>query len=213
LDFVDPESACHAAPLGQNSGMMAFLLGQCANAIRKTERVGKPCDNPSRINYLTYRLPNQALINAQTSIHLHRFGHAMWIWRSHPPARVESDLPARDVCGLDDGFESADINEAVSRRSEGRASRARVVVHSDGEECDFRAPCWRHQLRPAGTDSSPRSERASRRPLDGDFVRKDQKPRNLVGGVAWRIRAAIREDKMEVPGELSLDSQEGLAWP
>jgi hypothetical protein len=25
---------------------MAFLLGQCANAIRKTERVGKPCDNP-----------------------------------------------------------------------------------------------------------------------------------------------------------------------
>ena len=42
---------------------------------------------------------------------------------------------------------------------------------------------------------------------------KDQKPHcNLVGGGGLRIRAAIREDKMEVPGELSLDSQERLPW-
>src|ERR1700682_801651 len=106
------------------------------------------------------------------------------------------------------------VNEAVSRRSEGRASRARVVVHSDGEECDLRAPCWRHQLRPAGADSRP----GQNGPLGGHFMAislgKDQKPHcNLVGGGGLRIRAAIREDKMEVPGELSLDSHERLPWP
>lgn len=191
MDFMGPESDCHAAPLGQNSGMMAFLLAQCANAIRKTERVGKPCDSPPQeliTSLLSSSKPSpyqRSDIDTPSSLRAWHVDLAF-----SPPARVESDPPARNVCGLDDRFESADINEAVSRRSEGRASRARVVVHSDGEECDFRAPCWRHQLRPAGTDSRP----GQNGPLEGHLMAislgKDQKPRNLVGGGGLAYRSS-----------------------
>jgi len=108
--------------------MMAFLLGQCANAIRKTERVGKPCDSPPQeliTSLLSSSKPSpyqRSDIDTPSSLRACHVDLAF-----SPPARVESDPPARNVCGLDDGFESADINEAVSRRSEGRASRARVV--------------------------------------------------------------------------------------